>query len=273
MALDLDRMLIASEEKQAIQNKSPASSLPLNPTAQGWSGQAVRRQLSSYVTDDTDSVMALLEEKMDVVSEYTGYLENLSQGALDVLNVRYIEDIEEGDLLQFRGTIGSSGKLLVGKTILDNSEDSVQVHPELLVGIALESGSQNEEKDIMIGGVYVGLDTSNYQEQAILYIDPINSGGMTNQEPNPPKNRNPIAVTIYSHQNNGIIIYRPTFYPDMAHIQDVDLTGLQNRYVLKYDSATKTWKPGLSQGIFYDDDLPDIEERYPNLTWFNESEE
>lgn len=267
MALDLDRTRISAEDKQEIKDKSPEV-LPLNPTSQGWTGQAIRRQLTRYVTDEQASVLALMEEKFDQVSNYLGTLESLAGGGLDILPVRYDEEIAKGDLLQFAGTVGGSGKLLVKKT-RNTGDDSIQVHSEYMVGIALEAGAQNSEHEIMIGGVYIGLDTSGYQEQAILYPDPNNDGKLVDVEPDAPLNRTKVAVCIYSHQNNGILIYRPTFYPDMAHIQDVDMTGVSDGDVMKYEASSKTFKPGKAQGVFYNDDLPPEEERYNNLTYFD----
>jgi hypothetical protein len=267
MALDLEKSRITAQEKQEIKDKSPEV-LPLNPTSQGWSGQQIRRQLSRYVTDEQQSILALMTEKFDTVSNYMGTLESLAGGGLDILPVVYDEAIEAGDLLQFAGTVGGSGKLKVKKT-RNTGEDSVQLHPEYIIGLALEDGVQNDTKEIMTGGVYIGLDTSGYTQGEILYIDPVNDGGLTNTEPDPPKNRSKIAVTIYSHQNNGIVIFRPTFDPDMSHIQDVDMTGVGEGDVLKYDATSKVFKPGKAQGVFYPDDLPDEEERYNNLTFFD----
>ena len=270
MALDLDKTRISSEDKQEIKDKSPEV-LPLNPTSQGWTGQAIRRQLTRYVTDEQASVLALMEEKFDQVSNYLGTLESLAGGGLDILPVVYDEDIVAGQLLQFAGTVGGSGKLKV-KIATNTGVDSIQVHPEYMVGIALEDGSQNATKEIMIGGVYIGLDTSGYTEGAILYPDPSNDGGLTNTEPDAPFNRTKVAVTIYSHQNNGVIIYRPVFFPDMAHIQDVDITGVSDGDVMKYEASSKTFKPGKAQGVFYPDDLPAEEDRYNNLTYFDTGE-
>ena len=267
MALDLTKTRISAEDKQEIKDKSPEV-LPLNPTSQGWTGQAIRRQLTRYVTDEQASVLALMEEKFDNVSNALGTVESLASGGLGVLQVRYDEDIEIGDLLQFAGTVGGSGKLLVKKT-RNAGEDSIQVHPEYMIGIAITAGARNSEHEIFIDGVYIGLDTSDYTEQAILYPDPLNDGGLTDVEPDAPLNRTKVAVCIYSHQNNGILIYRPTFYPDMAHIQDVDITGVSDGDVMKYEAATKTFKPGKAQGVFYNDDLPPEEERYNNLTYFD----
>lgn len=268
MALDLTKTRITAEEKDLIKNKAP-DKLPLNPTAQGYSGAEVRRRLAAYVTDADESVIALMEEKFDQVSNYLGTLESLAGGGLDILPVRYAENISKGDLLQFAGTVGGSGKLLVKKT-RNAGEDGIQVHPEYMVGIALEDGLINTEHEIMIGGVYIGLDTSGYTEQAVLYPDPENDGGLVDVEPAPPFNRTKTAVCIYSHQNNGILIYRPTFFPDMAHVQNVDLTNLKNGDVLVYDSTSKTFKAGKASGVFYTDDLPPENQRYQNLTYFDE---
>lgn len=270
MALDLDKTRISPEEKQEIKDKSP-DVLSLNPTSQGWTGQAIRRQLSRYVTDEQVSVLALMEEKFDKVSDYLGIVESLAGGGLDILPVVYDEDIVVGQLLQFAGTVGGSGKIKV-KIATNTGEESIQIHPEYMIGIAIENGLQNENKEIMIGGVYIGLDTSGYTEGAILYPDPQNDGGLTNTEPNAPLNRTKVAVTIYSHQNNGIIIYRPTFFPDMAHVQDVNLAGVNDGDVLKYESSSKTFKPGKAQGVFYNNDLPSEEQRYVNLTFFDVGE-
>ena len=267
MALDLTQTRISSEEKQEIKDKSPEV-LPLNPTSQGWSGQAIRRQLTRYVTDEQTSVLALMEEKFDKVSNHLGTLESLAGGALDILPVVYNETIAKGDLLQFAGPVGGSGKLLVKKT-RNAGADGIQEHPEYMVGIALEAGVQNDTKEIMIGGVYIGLDTSGYTEGAVLYPDPSNDGQLVDVEPDPPKNRTKVAVCIYSHQNNGILIYRPTFSTDMAHIQDVDMTSVNDGDVLKYEASSQTFKPGKAQGVFYEDDLPAEADRYKNLTYFD----
>lgn len=76
MALDLTQTRVSSTETQEIKDKSPEV-LPLNPTSQGWTGQAIRRQLSRYVTDEQASVLALVVEKFDNVSDALGALETL----------------------------------------------------------------------------------------------------------------------------------------------------------------------------------------------------
>jgi hypothetical protein len=77
MALNLTQTRVSSSEKQEIVNKSPEAVLPLNPSAQGWTGQAIKRQLSIYVTDEQASVLALVANKFDNVSDALGALETL----------------------------------------------------------------------------------------------------------------------------------------------------------------------------------------------------
>lgn len=59
--------IILSEEKEAkIKAKSPEH-LPLNPTAQGYSGSEVRKQLSNGTFGNTDSVLSELKDKLSVI--------------------------------------------------------------------------------------------------------------------------------------------------------------------------------------------------------------
>lgn len=64
----IDEVLITEEEKKEVKDNSPES-LPLNPTAQGYSGQEVRKKFSKFVTGEKGSVLKLLENKMMKVRE------------------------------------------------------------------------------------------------------------------------------------------------------------------------------------------------------------
>jgi hypothetical protein len=83
-----------------------------------------------------------------------------------------------------------------------------------------------------------------------------------------PYNRMPISVVIYSHQNNGIIFVRPTFFPKMSQVQDVDLTNIENNKVLSW-SGEKFVAKNMS-GVYYNNDVPAVEDRFVNLTYFDE---
>jgi hypothetical protein len=76
-----DDILIDPAKKAAIQQKG-ADKMPLNPTAQGWTGQQVRVALSAATTGNVDSILSELETKLGVIKghfeSYTGNVSILS---------------------------------------------------------------------------------------------------------------------------------------------------------------------------------------------------
>jgi hypothetical protein len=77
-----DDILIDPNKKAAIQQKG-VDKLPLNPTAQGWSGQQVRAALAAATTGNVDSILSELETKLGVIKgyfeSYTGNVSILSE--------------------------------------------------------------------------------------------------------------------------------------------------------------------------------------------------
>jgi hypothetical protein len=70
MEKDFKELLkITEEEKSEIKKNSPAS-LPLNPTAQGWSGSEIRKKLSHSIIGEKGSILALLNKRLITLGEY-----------------------------------------------------------------------------------------------------------------------------------------------------------------------------------------------------------
>ena len=67
--MPFDDILLTNEKKNAIQNKG-ADKLPLNPTAQGFTGQQVRAALAAATTGNVDSILSELETKLGVIKGY-----------------------------------------------------------------------------------------------------------------------------------------------------------------------------------------------------------
>lgn len=63
---ETDGVLITPEEEQKIIDNAPNNRLPLNPTASGWSGSAVRAALSRSIVGD-DSLLELLKSKFPTI--------------------------------------------------------------------------------------------------------------------------------------------------------------------------------------------------------------
>jgi hypothetical protein len=85
--MPFDDILLNPQKKAAIQQKG-ADKLPLNPTAQGWSGQQVRAALAAATTGNVDSILSELESKLGLIKghfeSYTGNVVVLSALPEDV---------------------------------------------------------------------------------------------------------------------------------------------------------------------------------------------
>jgi hypothetical protein len=76
--MPFDDILISQQKKEAIQNKG-ADKLPLNPTAQGYSGQQIRAALAAATTGNVDSILSELETKLGVIKgHFESYVGNVS---------------------------------------------------------------------------------------------------------------------------------------------------------------------------------------------------
>jgi hypothetical protein len=73
-----DDILISNINKANIQNKG-VDKMPLNPTAQGWTGQQVRAALAAATTGNVDSILSELETKLGVIKgHFESYVGNVS---------------------------------------------------------------------------------------------------------------------------------------------------------------------------------------------------
>jgi hypothetical protein len=64
--INLEELLISTLKEQSIKNKAP-DKMPLNPSAQGFSGQTVRRNFAKFVIDEEDSVLSELKDKLALI--------------------------------------------------------------------------------------------------------------------------------------------------------------------------------------------------------------
>ena len=76
--MPFDDILITEAKKNAIKDKG-ADKLPLNPTAQGFTGQQVRAALAAATTGNVDSILSELETKLGVIKgHFESYVGNVS---------------------------------------------------------------------------------------------------------------------------------------------------------------------------------------------------
>jgi hypothetical protein len=89
--------------------------------------------------------------------------------------------------------------------------------------------------------IAVGDETWNTGD--ILYVHPTVAGKLTKVEP---KHSISVAIVMYVHQNNGLLLVRPTSYGHLDDIHDVNISGATNGQFLQYNSSTDYWVPSNS---------------------------
>jgi hypothetical protein len=219
---------------------------------------------SASVSDDT------IED-----AQYQALLSYLATTGSNRTQVVADGDIDKLDLVMFTGTVGGSGKIKVAKAT-QSGAINIKDNPEYVFGIALEDAVNNEVFYVQTQGIIEDVDTSGFEEGKVLVPSATVAGGLIEVDnenaPVAPLNRSPIAAVVYSHQNHGILMVRPTFFPRMGQVKDVHVNydTITQGQGLVWNNNENRFEAGFSGGVFYDDNLPDEEDRFDNLTYFDE---
>lgn len=149
--------------------------------------------------------------------------------------------ILNGALCSFSGTIGASGKLKVKLGI--GSDDN-----NIIMGIATQDIINNDFGFVTHFGLVRGINTTGslvgetWADGNLLYPNPTISGALTNIQPAAPYFKSPIATVIYAHSNIGSIFVRMKTGEKISTLHDVNISGLANNHLLKYNSTTQRWE-------------------------------
>jgi hypothetical protein len=120
MANDYVEILkIKEEEENEIKKNSPGS-LPLNPTAQGWSGSEIRKKLSHSIVGKKGSVLALLGDRTKKIATILNELDtqvktNADDIALKVNTSDIVDDLVSTDV--DKPLSANQGKVLNDKKV------------------------------------------------------------------------------------------------------------------------------------------------------------
>jgi hypothetical protein len=138
MAKDYVEILkIKQEEESEIKKNSPAS-LPLNPTAQGWSGPEIRKKLSHSIIGEKGSLLSLLGDRMEKIAGILNDFEGVfgeSDGDIQSQIDSIVQNIDavESTVSSLAATVNniSAGRDPDGVTIVLNEEDKLKVSEKL----------------------------------------------------------------------------------------------------------------------------------------------
>lgn len=167
--------------------------------------------------------------------------------------------ITKGTAVQFAGTLGASGRLLVAPMVANGSQPGY-----VFLGIAAEDILNGSDGNIISYGKIKGLDTTGYTAGAILWCDPATPGGLTTTEPSAPNLKLPVAAVI-SSENNGTIMVRWATGSRLKDLHDVEVVGTpDNGDVLTWVSTNNRWEAQTPGAVTLSlNDLTDVDMSSP----------
>jgi hypothetical protein len=159
--------------------------------------------------------------------------------------------IANGTPVMANGVTAGSGRITVTPAIADGSIDELR-----FIGLTTESITSGINGYVTSFGYVRGLDTrgtpygETWVEGDIIYVSPTTAGYLTNVEPTAPNLKIVVAIVIVRNQTQGVLLVRPTAYPHITDLSDVNISSPTSGQVLTYDGNYWYNATGIGGGEF-----------------------
>ena len=161
-------------------------------------------------------------------------------------------NIDKGSLVQFAGVQGDH--ILMKECVVAE----IQANPTYLIGVASESLTNGSFGYVCwfgyVNNVYTNTpnngDSANWVAGDILYFSNT-TGGLTKTAPTVPDTKIEIAAVTKIQtgaSQTGRLLVRPTIYHKLEEASDVDVSGIADGNVLKWDNTNSKWIVGTAGG-------------------------
>lgn len=183
------------------------------------------------------------EETLDLVTDQGAVTGHLMESAYYNTRNTTGTPITIGTVVMANGTTGNTGRILIAPAIADGS-----VNSEYILGLTAQAIGNNSNGKVQHFGKIRGIQTNgaNYGETwvdgDVLYCSAAAPGYLTKVLPTAPNLKVPIAIVIHAHPSNGTLFVRPSHFPDLAQINDVQLSSPTNGQVLTWNSTNARWE-------------------------------
>jgi hypothetical protein len=151
--------------------------------------------------------------------------------------------IANGTPVMANGVTAGSGRITVTPAIANGSIDELR-----FIGLTTESITNGINGYVTSFGYVRGLDTrgtpygETWAEGDIIYVSPTTAGYLTNVEPTAPNLKIVVAIVITRNQTSGVLLVRPTAYPHITHLSDVNISSPTSGNLLIYDAPQNRWE-------------------------------
>ena len=148
------------------------------------------------------------------------------------------EAISKGDAVMLDGQEGDH--FLLSKA----TQAAISSNHEYFLGLASQDLTTGEFGYVTEFGKINELDTSGYTAGDILWFDAGGStaGALTTTEPAAPLVKIQVAAVIRSHQNEGVLFVRPTWYHELGELHDVNITSVADKDLLVWNNSNSYWE-------------------------------
>jgi hypothetical protein len=141
-------------------------------------------------------------ETLDVV--LNGYTMKVGEDLFYPVKNQTGASIPKGTAVQFNGTVGASGRLLIAPFLANGSLPSSR-----FMGVTAETIADGEDGKVLWFGRLRGINTNAFNEGDILYASTTVAGGYQTTLPTPPNNVISVAAVVTKSINQGTLFVRP----------------------------------------------------------------
>jgi hypothetical protein len=151
--------------------------------------------------------------------------------------------IANGTPVMANGVTAGSGRITVTPAIANGSIDELR-----FIGLTTESITNGINGYVTSFGYVRGLDTrgtpygETWAEGDVIYVSPTTAGYLTNVEPTAPNLKIVVAIVTTRNQTSGVLLVRPTAYPHITHLSDVNISSPTSGNLLIYDAPQNRWE-------------------------------
>jgi hypothetical protein len=150
--------------------------------------------------------------------------------------------ITKGQAIQFGGYQGDH--ILIKPAV----SSEINANPKLIMGIAKHNIANNDFGYVLAFGKLDGYDSGSFAVGSLLWFNSASgsNGLLTATQPTAPNAKILMCAVIKAETsgpaNNGVIQVRVNIEPKLGELQDVNITSVANKNVLRYSSANARWE-------------------------------
>jgi hypothetical protein len=158
--------------------------------------------------------------------------------------------INKGTPVYASGVTAGSKRIEISPMIANGTIDELQ-----FVGLTSENISNGVNGFVTDFGYIRNIDTSGapygqtWAAGDIIYVSPTTAGYLTNVLPVAPNLKIVVAIVIEADNNFGVLLVRPTVYPQIENLSNVNISTVTGGDLLVYDGTDARWENAAQSTI------------------------